>query len=189
MKRLYLLLALLLSSAAMAQQAWDTNVISWTNPTTCTTGEPIAQCPITAVRVEESATTTGTFRAVATLPTIGSTYTHVGVTAGQHCYRIIVDSGKGPSGPSNVACKTNVKPVGPPNPPTNLVVVDPVAYSVKPDYQHFAFLRGAKYGKAVKGAACDETRVTSDGYYAIERPRSAVTPRPSEGAVFVARCG
>ena len=90
--------------------------------------------------------------------------------------------------PSNVACKTNVEPSGPPNPPTNLTVVETTAYNVRPNYQRFAFERGTRAGTIRLGAACDESRVTAEGYMVISRP-SQVVPRPQSGVVLVARCG
>jgi hypothetical protein len=63
-----------------------------------------------------------------------------------------------------------------------------VAYNVRPDYQKFTFVKSTRYGTVKLGAACDESRSTGDGFYAIERPRSQVTPRPQEGVVLVAKC-
>lgn len=109
-------LAILMSYAApaQAQQAWNTNIITLVAPTTCTTGQPITSCPITGYQIERSSTVSGTFVAIATIT--GLSYTHTNVTAGTNCYRAIVLSAQGPSGPSNVSCKTNTPPVGPPNP-------------------------------------------------------------------------
>ncbi len=75
-----------------------------------------------------------------------------------------------------------------PMPPSNLTVVEVAAYNVTPDYVHFAFVRGPRFGTAKIGAACDEARLTLDGYMAISR-NSTVTPRPAQGVVLVARCG
>src|SRR6185503_10771583 len=47
-----------------------------------------------------------------------TSFTHTSAAAGQNCYRVIATSAKGDSFPSNVACKTNTQPSGPPNPPT-----------------------------------------------------------------------
>lgn len=177
------------AGVANAQQAWNENRIAWVAPTTCTSGQPIANCPVTSYRVERSATQTGTYAAVGTSTT--TTFTHNGAVAGLNCYRVVAISATGESAPSAVtsaACKTNVEPSGPPNPPTDVRVIATVAYNVKPDYQHFAFVRGSRYGTVKLGAACDEDRLTKDGYYAIERPRSQVTPRPQEGVVLVAKC-
>lgn len=193
MKARHLLLvsafALLCAGLANAQtQPWNENRISFTPPTTCTTGEPISACAVTGYRVERSATTTGPFTAVGS-PT-GSPFIHTGAVAGLNCYRVIAISANGESAPSLVtpsACKTNVRPVGPPSPPTNTTVVEPIAYNVKPDYQRFAIVRGARAGTIRLGAACDEARVTADGYSVISRP-SQVQPRPAAGTVLVARC-
>lgn len=171
---------------AQSSQPWDENRLTWAAPTTCTSGQPVANCAVTSYRVERSATTTGTFASVGTSTT--TSFTHTSAVAGQNCYRVVAQSAKGDSVPSNVACKTNTQPSGPPNPPTNLVIVEPIAYNVRPDYGRFVFVRGSKAGMARLGAACDESRVTADGYTVISRPRSSVVPRPQEGSVLVAKC-
>lgn len=175
-----------IAGIARAQAAWDTNVINITPATTCSTGEPISACPITGHRIEHSATSTGTFTVLTT--TTGTTYSHTGVTAGQHCYRSIALSANGDAGPSNVVCKTNTRPAGPPNPDV-LTVTSPVAFNVVPNLQRFTFERGERYAGRVRiGAACDERRTTGGGYYVIAR-LTAVTPRPASGTVLVAQCG
>lgn len=126
MKRLLLALALF-SSPAFAQQAWNTNVLTWEAPLTCTSGVPISNCPVTQYRVERSATTTGTYATVGTSTLL--TYTHLSAAAGFNCYRVIAVAVTGESVPSNVACKTNTQPSGPPNPPTNLTVTVAVVWN------------------------------------------------------------
>jgi hypothetical protein len=187
MKRLLTLL-LLLSPAAYAQ-TWNENRIDWNAPTTCTSGQPIVNCPVTSYRIERASSQTGTFAAVGTSTT--TSFTHSSAAAGLNCYRVVAIAATGESAPSTVtsnACKTNVEPAGPPNPPTNLRVSSTVAYNVRPDYQKFTFVKSTRYGTVKLWAACDETRTTGDGFYAIERPRSQVTPRPQEGVVLVAKC-
>jgi hypothetical protein len=187
MKRTFLILALCFAGTAQAQ--WNSNTVTWTAPTTCTSGQPIANCAVTGYRVERSNSQNGTYAAVGTSTT--TTFVHSGAAAGVNCYRIIAVSAKGDSDPSAVtsnACKTNVEPSGPPSPPTNTRVVETTAYNVKPDLQKFAFLRGTRAGQVKLGAACDEGRITADGYTVISRPRSQVTPRPAEGTVLVAKC-
>jgi len=181
------LLCLVGVAKAQGVQPWDTNILQWVAPTTCTSGQPVANCAVTGYRVERAATATGAFASVGTSTTTG--FTHTSAPAGQNCYRVVALSAKGESVPSNVACKTNTQPSGPPNPPTDLVVVEPIAYNVRPDYGRFAFVRGSRAGVARLGAACDESRVTADGYTAISRPRSAVVPRPAEGTTLIAKCG
>lgn len=121
MKRLYLLSALLLACTAQAQQAWNENRLTWEAPTTCTSGQPISACPITNYRVERSSSQTGSYAALGTSTSL--TYTHLSAAAGLNCYRVIAVAVTGESTPSPVACKTNVQPAGPPNPPTNLQFV------------------------------------------------------------------
>lgn len=123
-----LLLLTCIAGIAQAQtQPWDTNVISWVAPTQCSTGEPVSACPVTGYRLEQSPTATGAYTTVATVAATASTYSHTGVTAGQHCYRAFSNSANGDSSASNVVCKTNVKPVGPPNPP--VLTIAAVAFS------------------------------------------------------------
>lgn len=172
---------------AQAAQPWDTNILSWVLPSACSSGEPISACPLTGIRVEEATSATGAYRTLATLGANATTYTHSSATAGPHYYRVFALSANGESLPSNVATKTNVKPVGPPNPPV-LKAIDAVAYNVKADFLHFAYVRGSKAGAVKLGAACDESRQTSDGYTVISR-LTQVTPRPAAGTVLVARCG
>lgn len=173
-----------IANPALAQ--WNTNVLNWDAPTTCQSGQPIANCPVTSYRVERAPSATGTFAVVGTSTSL--TYTHLSAAAGVNCYRVFALSATGESFPSSVACKTNVEPAGPPNPPTNLRVAATTAYNVRPDYQHFTFVRSTYAGRVQLGAACDESRTVGNGYYAIERPRSQVTPRPAEGVVLVAKC-
>lgn len=114
--RFCLLIVLLCGWGLAEAQTWDTNKLDWVAPTQCTTGEPVSACPVTGYRVERSATATGTYTTLATLGNV-LTYTHTGAAAGQNCYRVIALSASGNSDPSNVSCKTNTKPAGPPNPP------------------------------------------------------------------------
>jgi hypothetical protein len=181
------LFLLVFSGAANAQ--WNTNTISADAPTTCTSGQPIANCPVTGYRIERASSQTGTYAAVGTSPT--PSFTHNGASAGLNCYRMVALSAQGESAPSVVtasACKTNVEPSGPPNPPTNLRVTATVAFNVRADFQKFAFVKSTRFGTVKLGAACDESRSVGGGFYAIERPRSQVTPRPQEGVVLVASC-
>jgi hypothetical protein len=113
---------------AHAQTAWDTNSIAWFAPTTCTTGEPVTACPVTAYRIERAASSSGTFASVGTSQTLA--FTHTGAAAGTNCYRVIAQSANGDSGPSNVACKTNTRPSGPPNPPTGVAFTTAVVWNV-----------------------------------------------------------
>lgn len=188
MKHLALLL-LLIPLSAQAQTAWNTNTITYTAPTTCTSGQPIANCAVTGYRIERSATMTGTYASVGTSTT--TSFTHLGAVAGLNCYRVVALSAAGESVPSTVtsaACKTNVEPSGPPNPPTGVTVQTPIVYNVVPNLQRFTFERGARYpGKVKVGAACDESRTVGNGYFVVSR-LSQVSPRPASGTVLVAKC-
>jgi hypothetical protein len=118
---------LCIAGIAQAQQAWDTNLVSWEAPTLCVNGLPVSQCPVTGYRVERAPSSSGTFAQVGT--STGLTFTHTGAAAGVNCYRIIALSVTGNSGPSMVACKTNTAPIppSPPQPPGNVRVAELVA--------------------------------------------------------------
>lgn len=127
-----LLLLTCVAGVSNAQSApWNTNTVSYTGPTTCTSGQPVANCPVTGYRIERAATQTGTYAAVGTSTT--TSFTHLSAAAGQNCYRVIALSVQGESIPSTVtgaACKTNVEPSGPPNPPTNVTVTIALALTL-----------------------------------------------------------
>lgn len=177
------LLCLVGVAKAQGVQPWDSNILQWVAPTTCTSGQPVANCAVTGYRVERSATATGTFASVGTSTTTG--FTHTSAPAGQNCYRVVALSAKGESVPSNVACKTNTQPSGPPNPPTDLVVVEPIAYNVIYDRRHHQFVRGYVVGRVDLGTPCGAYTV-SGAYHQV--PRKAVSPRPARGSMTVARC-
>ena len=180
-----LLLVSLFGSFVQAQTAWDSNVVTLAQPSTCQDGRPASNCPVTGYRIERSASASGTFAALATIQ--GNTYTHTGAAEGSNCYRAFALSATGESGVSNVQCKTNTRPASPPSPPV-LTVSAPTAYLVKPNFQKFAFERGAKYpGKVKVGAACDADRSVGGGFYVVAR-LNQVTPRPAAGTVLVAKC-
>lgn len=135
--------ALCIAGVATAQtpQPWDTNVLRWSAPTACSTGEALAQCPLTGYVVERSSSGTGTFAQLSIVASSSTTYTHTSAAAGVNCYRVIATSARGNSTPSNVACIQNTAPpVGPPNPPTNLQFVVPLTTgaNVSPAYRILA---------------------------------------------------
>ena len=181
----------LLCVAGVAQsqtQPWDTNIATWVAPTTCSTGEPITACPVTGYRVERAPSTNGTYATIASAVT-GLTYTHAGVTAGQHCYRIIAQSNAGDSVPSNVVCKTNVRPAGPPSPPTNLRVVETVVYNLRQSGRDV--LLGSAVGSVPLATACGGYPVVESQPTVRAVARSNVHLREwvPEGAPLVAKCG
>jgi hypothetical protein len=174
--------------------------LSWVAPTTNTDGSALTNLASYQVYYGTSATTLSQKAPLVSFPSTSTTVT--GLTNGTWFFAVTALSGTNKeSAKSNVVQKTiaalsasdtetvTVTPDTTPNPPTNLTVVDPVAYNVRADYGRFAFLRGSRAGVARIGAACDETRITLDGYAVISRPRTAVVPRPSEGATLVAKCG
>lgn len=188
MKRILLATFLCMSSMTCIAQNWDSNFLQWTAPQKCADGSALTNCKITAYRIERSATPTGTFVQVGTANANAVSYIHSGAPAGQNCYQVVAVSGAAASTPSNVACKTNVKPDIPSEPPQNLTVTGTTAYNIRVDYQRFAFVKGTKWGTATKGAACDESRCVDGGYCVVANRRS-VSPRPPEGDYKIARCG
>lgn len=111
---------------------WNTNILTVAPPTTCSTGEPVTSCPITGYIYERSATATGTFVQIGT--STGVTFNHVNAAAGSNCYRARTVATTGTSDPSNVVCKTNTPPVGPPNPPTLTVAATMLGFNVSPSW-------------------------------------------------------
>lgn len=186
MKRLLLAIAFI-ASPAMAQQAWDTNVLNWQAPTTCTSGVPISNCPVTQYRVERSATATGAYAAVGTSTTL--TYTHLAAVAGQNCYRVIAVAATGESDPSNVACKTNTRPAGPPSPPTNLVVVATTVFNLRQNGRDV--LVGAAVGTVALNTACGRYPVieTEPTYRPVARASVHLREWVPNDAPLVAKCG
>lgn len=195
MKRILATLALLLAplgARAQTAQPWDTNVLAWDPPTRCSDGPDLTHCVIVGYRIERTPVPGGSASTV--VGTVGPnilTFTHTGAPAGTNCYKVYALSSAGASAqPSNELCKTNTAPPPtqvPPGPVQNLRAVATIAYSILPDYQHFAFVRGPRYGAVSLGAACDASRSTGDGYFVVAR-RSQVTPRPPDGVYVVARC-
>jgi hypothetical protein len=180
-------LGLLCITGIVNAQAWNTNTITWAPSVGCTSG-PATGCPVTGYRVERAASQTGTFAAVGTAPS--PPFIHTSAAAGLNCYRIIALSVVGNSAPSTVtaaSCRTNVEPSGPPNPPTDVRVIETTAFNVRADFQRFAFVKSTRWGKAKLGAACDENRCIGD--YCVVAQRRQLTPTPPEGEYKVARCG
>lgn len=178
-----LVLSVVGSFPIYAQQPFDTIVLQVTAPTTCTSGVPVSNCPVTGYRWERSATATGTFAAVGT--STATTFTVTSAAVGQNCYRAIATSAKGDSGPSNVFCKTITPPSGPPSPPTNLTVIEPIAFNIRMEGHNVVLAQ--TIGKARLGATCGKQ--CFDGYCPVARSNVKLsTPQPT-GAVMVARCG
>lgn len=167
-------------------QAWDTDIVSWTGPAACADGSALSFCPVSGYRVQVATTSTGTFSDVPGDVTV-TTKTIAAVTPGQHCYRVVVLSVNGNAAPSGVACTLTIKPTPVPGPATGLTVDNPIAFNVVPNFKTFAFDRGSRSGTVKKGASCDETRTTGNGYFAVAR-LNMVSPRPQPGTVVVAHC-
>ncbi len=182
-----------------AAGATGTADVSWTAPTQNTDGSPLRNLASYKVyygtsasaltQVVQVAAPTLTARVASLTP--GTWY--FGVRAvntsdvESDTSTIVSKAIQGPAPPT--ASKTVSLIVNPkPGAPGNVTVIETTAYNVKPDFQKFAFVRGARAGSVKLGSACDKSRQTSDGYMVISR-LTQVTPRPQSGTVLVARCG
>jgi hypothetical protein len=177
---------------AQAQTAWNTNILTATPPTTCSTGEPITACPILEYIYERSATATGTFAEIGRGPV---NFTHLNAASGQNCYRAKTVATTGTSLPSNVVCKTNTAPVGPPNPPTLTVAATILGRNDSPAWTLGAnntrtdtFVGMAKVSTAV----IRELPTGYRGFKMCEIGSAFIEPmkgfRPASGQRYVAPC-
>jgi len=122
-----LVFALLLGFCSLTQaqtaEPIRTATLTWTAPTACSDGSPIAQCAVTGYIIEKQA---------------GSSWSQVGTTAanvlrfeqsnlplGTHTYRVMASSANGPSSPSNAASKT----IAVPGAPGSVVITVTVAFT------------------------------------------------------------
>lgn len=191
--RLMVLIALLVamflaSLAAKAAEAWDTNVVPWTFDGTCKSG---TGCPIQGFELQEAATPTATtWKSVANFAPTARSHTLNGVSEGQHCYRLIaliastVANGVN-SDPSNVKCKTNVKPVVPqPN--------SPVLTTVAQDAYQIGLAKKNVLQAFVIGRVPPDTRCTPQRYldlYVIEDNTKAILPAGTRRPIqILAKC-
>lgn len=175
-------------------------VVNWITPTTNTDGSPLTDLAAFVVFYGSSASALTQSKAIAD-PAAAST-TIASLTPGNWFFAVRSVNAVGvESSNSNVAQKAisgplpvtasktvDVKVNKVPSPPTNTTAIETTAYNVMPDLQHFLFFAGSRIGKVKIGAACDESRVTADGFTVISR-NSQVTPKPAAGTVLVARCG
>lgn len=177
------ILGLCFTGIAYSQvQPWDENRVSWTAPTTNTDGTALTN--LTGYRVERSASSGGAYTTVGTAT--GITFTHAGATAGVNCYRVIALTPTAESMPSNVACKTNVRPTPVPSPPTNLRFTDTVAFDIRKEGGLWHTDRAVA---VVKDGAVPVSRYAIDGKqgYCQVRRADTVTVKASKG-VLVAAC-
>lgn len=168
--------------AHAAEQPWDTNITTWNWDGSC----GIATC--TGFELQHSTTATGNWVPLASLaPTVRS-FTVNGVSEGPHCYRLItVTTLKAyDSGPSNVSCKTNVKPAPPPPPvPNTLVTVGGSVWEASPNYTTFSWKLGSVVGTIPPKMKCDATRKIGSEYFRVTAP---ITWAGSRKDYVVARC-
>lgn len=175
-------------------------VVNWTAPTTNTDGSPLTDLASFVVLYGGSASALTQSKPIAD-PAAAST-TVAGLAPGNWFFAVRSVNAVGvQSSNSNVAQKAVAGPLPVtasktvdvvvnkvPSPPTNTTAIETTAYNVVSDFDHFLFLAGSRIGTVKIGAACDESRVTADGFTVISR-NSQVTPRPAPGVVLVARCG
>ncbi len=208
MKRYLLALALLPTLASAQTAPWNENTIAWDAPTTCTSGQPITACQIVEYRVYRSATTDGGYARVGSTPILPNEprqFRHVNAAEGRNCYYVTAFSPvAGESVPSVVACKTNVAPSGPPNPPTNLRFITQAVIggmNTTPIYGVTASgtLSATVYGFVPTGRSCDGTAAGRVGTYRglefrkvdVRNPATelwGVTPAQAAGMRFAAAC-
>lgn len=125
-------------------------ILSWVAPTVRTDGSAITGA--LTYRIETSAGV-----AIVTVP--ASPLTITGLSAGEHCWRVVAIEGSNASAPSNPACKTITEPTVPPVP------VDCVVSSWGP------WVPGAWSACAAGSQSRDETRI-----------RTVLTPSANGGA-------
>lgn len=175
-------------------------LVSWTAPTTNTDGSALTDLAGFKVLFGTSATALSQSKAIANAGAVNTTIPGLSPGTWFFAPRAVnalgVESANGPVASKAIVGPPAVTASGSvtltidkvPSAPGDTVVVEAIAYNVTPDLQHFAFLHGARLGRAVLGAACDESRITADGYTVISR-NSQVFPRPPQGTVAVAKCG
>lgn len=158
--------------------------LTWTAPTTCSDGTPIANCPVTGYRIETAPSATATtWTFVAT--TANLTYTHTGVAPGPHCYRAAANSAAGLGAWSQVltgSCSTVVAPT--PGAPGSVVATDIVAYERRAD----GTMRVV--GVVPMGTLCSPETLTAGTltYRRVDANTVDTFVQPALPRVFWARC-
>jgi hypothetical protein len=176
-----LLFVSLLGSFVQAQTVpWNTNIVNLVPPTTCSTGEPITACPILEYIYERAPSPNSTYVEIGR--STATSFTHSNVAAGNNCYRAKVVATTGTSVPSNVACKTNTAPVGPPNPPVISIAV--VAGDVRTPIFSVAgtapnYTVGTYFGSLPVGSPCGDYLFTyrKAKFHRVVPPQSALWGR------------
>lgn len=152
------LLALLciLPVFAHAQTAlkWNEDQVSWSAPTACSEGSPLADCPISGYRVERAAgSCAGTWSTAGTTAANILTFKVGSLVAGTNCYRVItLSAGTSESLPS--AAKSQVTTPPTPGAPTNVTVSDVVAYEIRSNAQ--GVLTASRIGIVPAGSLCSQ---------------------------------
>lgn len=182
--------ALCIAGVANAADAWNEDTVTWSPPAACADGSATTNCPVTGYKVETAPSKTSS--TWVTVATVGNVLTAkaTGLTAGVHCYRVstIAANGTSAAAVQGNDCPVTTAPL--PGPPTNvLTTVEQTVYDVRPNEQTFAFDLGRRVGTVKLGAACDESRSTGNGFYALERPSRVSLTRAARSTALVARCG
>jgi hypothetical protein len=164
-----LMLAVIYSPAVHGQTVWNEDNLSWTAPTGCSDGTPIANCPVTGYRIERASSPTATTWVFVATTSLTS-YKATNVPAGQNCYRVAANSANGMSAWAPVlasSCATAAAPPPPPPPPSppgSVTITDVVAYEVRPNSK--GVMVAARIGVVPAGTVCSqETRTVNSGSY------------------------
>lgn len=190
MKRL--ILALLLAPiTALA----GTVTLSWTAPTTYSNGAPLPAADIVGYEIEcvsftpNGSTTAQTCAAgVKTIAPATSYVFDVGtvpVSGGTYAFVARTKVAAATSANSNTA--TKLFAAVPPNPPGGLVTTAATAYDVKWSQRERRFVLNKKVGEAPIGTTCNAGFQMSGGYAQIA-PEAITFTRPTNSALFVAKC-
>lgn len=172
--------------------------LSWTPPTQNTDNSALTN--LASYRINFGTTAT-TLTQTMTVPAPASGAIVLNVANGSWFFTSTAISSTGKASvASNTASKTvaalsaadtetvTVTPDTTPNPPSNLQVIEPTAFDVRPNEQTFAFDRGRAVGTAKLGAACDEERTTGGGFFALERPSKVKLTKAPRSTALVAKC-
>jgi hypothetical protein len=159
-----LMLAVIYSPAVHGQTVWNEDNLSWTAPTGCSDGTPIANCPVTGYRIERASSPTATTWVFVATTSLTS-YKATNVPAGQNCYRVAANSANGMSAWAPVlasSCATAAAPPPPPpGPPGSVTVTDVVAYEVRKNSK--GVMVATRIGIVPASTVCSQETRTASG--------------------------
>lgn len=158
-----------------------TVTVSWTLPVQNTDGTPIPASgtgSLTNIKLFRASTVAGVPTGTVILLPGDATSHALDLPAGPHSFGAKATNTFGTdSNMSNVASTTAVVPA-PASASATLtitpkpgapVIIDPIAYSTKPDYTRLVFVKDKPVGTALLGAPCNDAKPIADSYYAINR--------------------